>query len=102
MNVRAQSFQAFFVAYTKVLLFVDNQQAKIIKLGVFRQQSMGPDDNINNASRHVLTGFFRTFCSNEARQRAHFDREPAKPFCKALVVLTRKQRRRRNDGHLHT
>ena len=49
VDVRAHLFQALFVRDAEALLFVDDQQAEIVKLYVFRKQPVRADDDVHLA-----------------------------------------------------
>ena len=89
------------MTHTKVLLFVDDQQTQIVKLGVLGEQSMSANNNIHKTCCHVFARFFCVLCTYKPRQGSDFNGKSAKAFRKTLVVLARQQSGRRNDCHLH-
>src|SRR5215472_10654910 len=54
----AKLLQAFLVADAEALLFVDDHQAEIAELHVFREQAVGADDDIQLACFDFRDGFF--------------------------------------------
>ncbi len=48
-DVLANLFQAFFVGYAEALLFIDDQQAEILKFNVFGEEPVGADHDIHLA-----------------------------------------------------
>ena len=58
VHVFAHFLQAFFVRDAEALLFVDDQQAKIVKLHVLRQQAVRADDDVHFSGFEVAKIFF--------------------------------------------
>ena len=90
MDVGPQLFQPLFVRHTKVLLFVDDQKAKVLKLHALRQKRMGADDDVHRPCPHHLPRQVGLFGTDKARQRSNRNREPPEAFGKAAVMLAGK------------
>ena len=86
---------------TKVLLFVDDQQTKVLRLHILAQQRMGADNDIDRAIGKALLGVRQRLRPSKARGMGDTDRQPVETFRKRLVVLTGQQGCRHDDGHLH-
>ena len=67
---------------------------------VFRQQSMGADDEVDLAGSNAGNDLLRLSRREESRQHLDPDRVAGEPLAEGLVVLLRQQRRRHEDRHL--
>ena len=47
VNIFAHLLEALFVSNTETLLFIDDEEAEVLKLYVFGEQAMGADDNVD-------------------------------------------------------
>ena len=101
MDVGAQFFQPLFVRHTKVLLFVDDQKAKVLELHALGQKRMGADDDIHRPCPHHLPRQVGLFGADKTRQRSNRNREPTEAFGKAAVMLAGQKRGRADHRHLH-
>ena len=101
MDVGPQLFQPFLVRYTKVLLFVDDQKAKVLELHALRQKRMGADDDIHRPGPHHLPRQVGLFGADKTRQRSNRNRKPPEAFGKAAVMLAGQKRGRADHRHLH-
>ena len=78
MDVGTQFFQPFFLLHAKMLLFVDDKQAKIAKAYRFGKQRMGADDNINLAIFQGFLGLLGVFGGHKAGELADLDGQTGK------------------------
>ena len=88
--------------HTKVLLFVDDQKAKILEPHALGQKRMGAHDDIHRPCPHHLTRQVGLFGADKTAERPNRNREPPEAFSKAAVMLAGKQRGRADHRHLHT
>ena len=58
VDLGAHLLDALFVADAEALLFVDDEQAEVGELYVFRKQAMRADEDIDFADRNALQNFF--------------------------------------------
>src|SRR5947209_18027495 len=84
----------------KSLFFVHNQQPQIGKHDIFREEAMGPDQNVYFAGCQVLQNGLHFFGIPEAADQLDADRKGSKSALECLVVLERKHRGWREDGYL--
>ena len=71
VDVVLELLQPLLVAHAEALLFVDDQQAEIAELDVFREQAMRADGNVDFAGRQILETGLRFLGGAEAAE--HFD-----------------------------
>ena len=100
-HVLAHLLQAFFVRHAESLLFVDDEQAQVLKLHVFRKQAVRADDDVDLARPPDP----RAFSSAPSRVRNRLsismrtgNADEAPP--ERLVVLKGEHRGRRQHGDL--
>ena len=84
-----------------MLLFVDDQKPKVLKLDPLRQQRMRSHGDIHRAIGQPVAGGGGILGRNEPRQLPDTQGEPAKPFGETGRMLARQKRGRRDDRHLH-
>ncbi len=100
MHIMPQRLQPFLVRYAKALLFVDNHQAQPLEIDGFREDGMRPHHHIHGTVRQP---FARRLClarRNQARKRAHLQREAMKARLEGFRMLPRQQRCRAHHRHL--
>ena len=102
MDVGPQLFQPFFVRHAKVLLFVDDQKAKVLKPDPLRQKRMGAHDDIHRPCPHHLTRQVGLFGADKTAERPDRNRKTPEAFSKAAVMLAGQKRGRADHRHLHT
>ena len=56
VDLLAHLLQALLVAHAETLLFVDNEQAEVLKLDVFRQNAVGADEDVDLAGFNSFRG----------------------------------------------
>ena len=88
------------MAHAEALLFVDNQQAEILKLDVLRKQPVRADQNVHLAGRHALHNVLLLFCCSKARNHFHVDGELREPLLEGLEMLEAQDRGRRQHRNL--
>src|ERR1700722_8855178 len=71
VDILAHFFQALFVSYAEALLFVDDEQAKILKLHIFREEAVSADDDVDFALFNFFEHFLLFFLGAKAAE--HFD-----------------------------
>ncbi len=71
VNIFAHLFEAFLVGDAEALLFVDDEQAELLKFYVFGEQAVGADDDVHFAGFEVDESFFLFGGAAEAAE--HFD-----------------------------
>ena len=88
------------MAHAEALLFIDDQQAEIAKLDVFRKQTMGADGEIDLAGGELLDGGLQFLGGIEARKHrdAHGKRREA--ALEGFEMLKREHSGGREHGHL--
>ena len=52
----AHLFEAFFVADAEALLFVDDEEAEVLELQVFREDAVGADEDVDLALLRPFRG----------------------------------------------
>ena len=71
VDLFAHLLQALLVAHAETLLFVDNKQAEILELDVFRKNAVGADEDIDFAGLELFKDDLLLLGRAEARD--HFD-----------------------------
>ena len=71
VDVFAHFFQAFFVGDAEALLFVDDEQAEVLKLYVFGEQAMRADDDVHFSGFEIGEDYF--LFGGGAETAEHFD-----------------------------
>ena len=100
VDILAHFFQALFVSHAETLLFVDDEQAEVLKLHIFREQAVSADDDVDFALfdffEHLLLFFFR------AKSAEHFDSDGkrSEAAAESFVVLKGEHGGRGEDGGL--
>ncbi len=100
MHLRAQLLQALLVADAKMLLLVDDQQAKVAELDRLAEQRVGADDDVDAALGEVLLDLVELLGRDQPRGLRDVDGEAAETFGKSLGVLARQERGRHDHGDL--
>jgi hypothetical protein len=100
VDLGTQFLQHFFLAHTKAMLLIDDDEPEILELDVRLQQFVRADHHVD------LTGGEPNQCLGdlllrlEARQHLNLDRPVRIAVVEGLVVLLREQRGRREYGNL--
>src|SRR5579863_5878951 len=92
VNLLPQLLEPFLVANAEALLFVDDEQAEILKLDVLREQAMRADQDIDLAGFHLLEDQLLLLCGAEAGDHLDVDRELAEAVFEGLEVLEAEDR----------
>ena len=92
VDVFAHLFEALFVSDAEALLFVDDQQAEILKLYVFGEQAMRADDYVHFSGFQIREDFF--LLGGGAESAEHFDlrRKSGEALLEGFVMLERQHR----------
>ena len=70
------------------MLFVDDDEAEVVKVGAFLDQRVGTDDQVELAAGHLFMDLLLARAARAARQQRHLDR-PAECRGEAVVVPER-------------
>ena len=95
-----ESLQPFLVPHPKPVLFIHDQQAKILEHHVFRQQSVRTDHHIDFPRRHLGDDRLLLLRRTEPRQHLHSHREIRQPLTEGPPVLVGQDRGRYQHGDL--
>ena len=88
------------MAHPEALLFVDDQQSKVVEDHVFGQQPVGTDGNVHLAGGHAADDLLLLPRRSEARKHLHLHREWRKPPPKGFVMLERQYGSRCEESYL--
>src|ERR1700730_7806032 len=80
-------FQPLLVSHPEALFFVDDQEAEIGKLHVFREQTVSTDQDVHFAGFDFLENFLLLFRGAEAADHFDRDREGRKTLLERFVML---------------
>src|SRR5580658_1000381 len=83
----AELLEALLVAHAEALLFIDDEQAEILELDVFREQAMGADEDIDAAAGDALDDVFLFFRRAEAGDHFDVDGELGKALLEGFEML---------------
>ena len=100
VNVAFEFLEPFLVPYPEMLFLIDNQQPQIAEGYGFRQQRVGAHDDVDAAVLQTLLGCLEVRRGNQTGSLTDPNRQPGEAFGEGFKVLTRKQRRRHDDGDL--
>ena len=100
VDLLAHLLDAFFVAHAEALFFVDDEQAEVGELQVFREDAVGADEDVDFAGFRFLQNFFLLLRVAEAAD--HFDGDGKRPeaLLESFVVLEGEDRGGREHGDL--
>lgn len=84
-----------------MLFLVDDQHAEVLEADGFGQQGMRADHDVDGAARDAVAGLGGLLGADKTRQGAHLQREAAKAFGEAFVMLPGEQCRGRDHRHLN-
>ena len=87
VDILAHFFQALFVSHAEALLFVDDEQAEILKLHVLREQAVRADDDVNFACFEFVEHFLLFFFRAEAAEHFDADGKCGEAAAESFVVL---------------
>ena len=93
-TVVAHLLQPLFVANAEALLFIDDEQAEVLKLQIFREQAMRADEDIDLARLDFLEDLFLLLRRAEARDHLDVDGKAGEALLEGLVVLEGEDGRR--------
>ena len=82
------------------MLFVDDDQTEGPKRYIFREQGVGPDDDIDLAVFEIILDLAGPALGHQPRQLLNPDRQTGEAFAEILVMLQGEQRRRGDNRHL--
>ena len=68
-----ERLDAFFVRDPKALLFVNDEQAKVLEVYILRENAVRADDNVNLALAQRQNGLVRLLASLKAGEPTHDD-----------------------------
>ena len=77
VDLLAHLLDAFFVAHAEALFFVDDEQAEVGELQVFREEAVRADEDVDFAGFGFLQNFFLLLRGAEAAD--HFDGDGERP-----------------------
>src|SRR4051794_8000429 len=80
------------MTHTKTLLFVNDQQAKILKFEVLRKQAMSADQDVDFARFHAFENDLLLFRRAETRNHLDVNWELFESLFECLVVLKAQDR----------
>ena len=100
MDLGAQRLQRLFVLDPEVLLLVDDHEAEVVELHLFRQHRVGADHDLDLALLQALAGLGRLGGGDQPRKPADPDRPAVEPLGEGREVLARQQRGRADDRDL--
>ena len=100
VNFLAHLLQALLVAHAEALLLVDDEQAEILELDVFREQPVGADEDVDLAGLHLLHDELLFLRGAEARDHLHLDGKLREAFFEGLEVLKAEHGGGREHGDL--
>ncbi len=89
MHIGAQLFELFLVSDAETLLLVHDDQAEVFEGGLFGEDRMGADDDVDVARGKTLARFLRLLRGNEAAQTAHLEWKAGEAGGKVFEVLPR-------------
>ncbi len=83
----AHLLEALFVADAEALLFVDDEEAEVLKLQVFGEEAVGADEDVDFAVGYFFEDLFLLFGGAEAGDHLDVDGEVGEAALEGLVVL---------------
>ena len=87
VDLLAHLLDALFVADAEALFFVDDQQAEVGELEIFRQDAVRADEDVDFAGFGFLQNFFLLFRVAEAADHFDGDGERSEALLESFVVL---------------
>src|ERR1051326_9467440 len=85
-----------------MLLLVDDDEAELVELHVFREQRVRADDDVDLALGQFGLGLLRLFGADKARKLRDPHRQAGKALAEAAEMLSRQQSRRDDNRDLRT
>ena len=87
VDFAAHLLEAFFVADAEALLFVDDEEAEVVELDVFREQAVRADEDVDAAVLDLLEDELLLFGRAEAGDHFDVDGELAEAAFEGLEML---------------
>ena len=100
VDLLAHLLEPLFVAHAEALLFIDDEQAEILKLDVFRKQAVRADEDVDAAGFDALDDLLLLLRGAEARDHLDVDGELREALLEGLEVLEAEDGGRREDRDL--
>jgi len=98
--LRANRLQEFLLANAKPLLFIDDDEAEILKIDVFLDEAVRTDDDIDAAVLQTLDGLRLLFLGTQPGHHLNVDRECRHTLSEGLKMLQRENGCRDKDCNL--
>ena len=86
--------------HTKTLFLINDQKPQILKLHIFRKNSVSPDDNIHQTLFQILQCTFLLGRSSESAKQIYPHRKFLHTLHKGIIMLLCQNRRRHQIYHL--
>ena len=100
VDLLAHLLQPLLVAHAEALLLVDDEQAQVLELDVFREQAMGPDEDIDLAGCDAIQDRRLLLGGAKAARHLDADGKVGEAPLECLVVLQGEHGGRREHRHL--
>src|SRR6516162_4693911 len=98
--MRSQGLDFFLVSHTKLLLLIDDEQAKVFILDFLTEQSMCPNNDVNLTVLHLSNSFFFFLSRFKTIDVVNSNREVFKPVTKSFIMLESKNSGRHQNSYL--
>ena len=87
VDLLAHLLDAFLVAHAEALFLVDDEQAEVGELEIFRENAVGADEDVDFAGFGFLQNFFLLLRIAEAADHFDGDGERSEALLESFVVL---------------
>src|SRR5512140_1175885 len=100
VSVELELLETFLVLHAEPVLFIDDDQSKVLELHVLAEQAVRADDDVNLSFRKIFHDFSLLLCRLEAAHRADHYWKVSQTVAEGSRVLFSKDRRRDENRDL--